>query len=191
MLRLIILMLLFVPKCWPDPFPEGLQGEPVDRVRLSALPHPDTFEGAPSLKSLKVPAESTVPEVEVLVSLSLSDPELVQLFRAVHPIGGVLVFRGIPAEGMQAMQQHLRSLAISAQIDPWWFAFYKVQQVPTWIVPILPFHRGFQHPGNAVELSGLLDVHTVLELMRRNVQRPEAQKYLSALEERSGYDGHE
>ncbi len=183
MLRIIILFLLLVPHCWPASV-HADNGDQ-DQVRLTALPHPQNVSEARPDTTV---VSSTLPKVLVLVSLSMDDAQLLQIFRDIQPMGGVMVLRGVSSGGMRALQQHLMALGISAWIDPWWFAFYHVQKVPTWIVPIPPFHRGFQQPGSAVELSGLLDVHTVLELMRRNVEHAEARQYIGELERKIGYE---
>ncbi len=142
-----------------------LPGQPLIRPSLRVVPATRT--------ETQVQAK---PELWVLVSFSMSDASLKSLYQQLRPLQGTLVFRGMPAAGLADMQQRLKRLGILAEIDPWWFSQYQVTQVPVFILTLPVFHRGNEHPGDAVVLAGLLDVESALEYMQRNSGRAAVQQ---------------
>ncbi len=130
---------------------------------------PEGTTHAANARSLTVKAQPVIhPQVVVLVSFSLPDVALQSLYQQLQPLQGELVFRGAPGNNLQLMQQRLQRLQIRAVIDPWWFRYLQVTKVPAFVLLLTTWHRGSLHPGDAVILTGLVDIRTALDFMGRN-----------------------
>ncbi|NNM50689.1 MAG: hypothetical protein HKM02_00485 [Pseudomonadales bacterium] len=151
------------------------------------VPYGSTSPGSTLTYEIK-PQPAIKPHVVVLVSFSLPDTALQSLYQQLQPVQGQLVFRGAPANNLQLMQQRLQRLQIRAEIDPWWFRYLQVTQVPAFVLLPSSWHRGRSHPGDAVLLTGLVDIRTALDFMGRNSSDQRVQVAVTELLGRLSHD---
>lgn len=96
-------------------------------------------EGHSCKKGKLTPVENQNSEVSnsslmVFVSFGLSDSILKALHDQVKALGGRLVVRGLVNDSFPDTQKRLKTLGITVDIHPVWFADHEVQRVPTFVV---------------------------------------------------------
>lgn len=149
--------------------PAGARGEGVDLDWMVAQ--------SPHLQS---GLDEMAPRLFAFVSFSMPDSALRQIIRDVAAAGGMVVFRGMPENSVQAFRARLLNVLGTSEtpagigIDPRLFRAFQVTHAPTFVVPATGFELcdGFDcqdTPPPHDRMSGNVSVSYVLETMASGI----------------------